>query len=373
VSFDNLSISRKLAAGFAGVVSIVLVMSVVLYTALAAIHGATTANDESQNRLVAADAALSALVEQQNAVRGYVATGDESFPARIKGFADTFQAAWTKLDGLLTDPAEKAVMPELQAEAAKVMGEEDTQMSMRRNPATLPQALASLPTTGRLTHARELLKQITDPETKLVAERSAAQQQAFESATLTLFAGCGVAALLAVAMGWFLSRGIATPVRGMTQSMNRLAAGELETAVPSLGRRDEVGQMAGAVQTFKDAAIEKVRLEAEAAEQRRAAETERARGEEERARTAAEQALVVDELAAGLERLSAGALTSRLERPFAPAYEKLRADFNAAMVQLQDAIRVVAANAAAIRSGASEISQASDDLSRRTEQQAASL
>jgi methyl-accepting chemotaxis protein len=66
-------------------------------------------------------------------------------------------------------------------------------------------------------------------------------------------------------------------------------------------------------------------------------------------------------------------LTSRLERSFAPAYEKLRADFNAAMARMQEAIGVVADNAKAIRSGASEITQASDDLSRRTEQQAASL
>jgi methyl-accepting chemotaxis protein len=159
----------------------------------------------------------------------------------------------------------------------------------------------------------------------------------------------------------------------MTASMNRLAAGDLETVTPSTGRRDEVGQMAGAVQTFKDAAIENRRLEAEAAQQRSLAQQERERAEQERAHIAEEQAAVVSDLAAGLERLSAGVLTSRLERPFAPAYEKLRTDFNAAMGQLQEAIRLVAANAVAIRSGSSEISQASDDLSRRTEQQAASL
>jgi methyl-accepting chemotaxis protein len=371
--FDNLTISRKLAAGFAGVVSIVLVMSLALYLALAAIHGATAANDESQGKLAAAGAALSALVEQQNAVRGYVASGDESFPKRVSGFASDFDKGWQELDALAGNAEQHQALAELKQEAAKVMGEENAQMAMRRDPASLQQALASLPTSGRLTHARELLKSITDPEQALMKARTAAQAGAFESATLTLFGGSAVSVALSVLMGWLLSRGIAAPVRGMTASMNRLAAGDLETVTPSTGRRDEVGQMAGAVQTFKDAAIENRRLEAEAAQQRSLAQQERERAEQERAHIAEEQAAVVSDLAAGLERLSAGVLTSRLERPFAPAYEKLRTDFNAAMGQLQEAIRLVAANAVAIRSGSSEISQASDDLSRRTEQQAASL
>ena len=66
-------------------------------------------------------------------------------------------------------------------------------------------------------------------------------------------------------------------------------------------------------------------------------------------------------------------LTFRLNTAFAPGYEKLRTDFNAAMDKLQQALRIVAGNAVGIRAGTSEISQASDNLARRTEQQAAAL
>jgi methyl-accepting chemotaxis protein len=373
MNFNNLSISRKLAAAFTGVVSITLIMSAAVFVAMSSIHAATAANDHSQNKLAAADDALSALVEQQNAVRGYVGSGDESFPSRVKGFGDNFESAWEKLDSLTTDPAQKATLQDLKAEAADVMQQEDAQIAMRRDPAQVQAALASLPKSGRLTKSRAFLKTITDPEHALVAARGVAQEKAFASAMLTLAVGSGIAVAISIFMGWFLSRGIATPVRNMTLAMNRLAGGDHTVEVPAVGRKDEVGQMAGAVQTFKDAAIEKVRLEAEAEAQRQATEAERRRGEEERARVAAEQAHVVGDLATGLENLSNGVLTSRLDRPFAPAYEKLRADFNAAMTQMQGAISVVADNATAIRSGASEISQASDDLSRRTEQQAASL
>jgi methyl-accepting chemotaxis protein len=155
--------------------------------------------------------------------------------------------------------------------------------------------------------------------------------------------------------------------------MERLAGGDLTVAVTGGDRKDEVGSMAKTVQVFKDAGLEKVRLEKEAADQRAAAEVERARNEAERAAAAQQQAFVVESVATGLSTLASGDLVFRLSTPFAPEYEKLRGDFNDAMTKLQDTMKVIAANTQGIRGGGEEISQAADDLSRRTEQQAASL
>src|SRR5690606_18979252 len=128
------------------------------------------------------------------------------------------------------------------------------------------------------------------------------------------------------------------------------------------GRRDEIGHMADAVLTFKQNAEEKVRLEAEAEVQRAAAEQARIDQAERDAEAARQQAQVVDGIAAGLDRLSNGQLAFRLNAAFAPEYEKLRADFNAAMAQLQDTMRVIVDRSSAIGASAHEISQASDDL-----------
>ncbi|WP_282585270.1 HAMP domain-containing methyl-accepting chemotaxis protein [Lichenifustis flavocetrariae] len=166
---------------------------------------------------------------------------------------------------------------------------------------------------------------------------------------------------------------ITRPIGSMTEAMRRLASGDTTVAIPAVGQKDEIGAMAGAVQTFKDAAIEKLRLEAEAVEARRIATDERARNEAARAKAAEQQSAVVDGIATGLEKLADGDLVFRLQHRFADEYEKLRADFNGAMDKLQDTMKVVAANTAAIRSGSTEIATAADDLSKRTEQQAASL
>jgi len=112
------------------------------------------------------------------------------------------------------------------------------------------------------------------------------------------------------------------------------------------------------------AAAEAARLVAEAEQQAQAARD---------AEAARQQAQVVQGVARGLERLSGGQLAFRLNDPFAPEYEGLRTDFNAAMDRLQGVMRVIVERAAAIGASAREISHASDDLSRRTEQQAASL
>jgi methyl-accepting chemotaxis protein len=74
-----------------------------------------------------------------------------------------------------------------------------------------------------------------------------------------------------------------------------------------------------------------------------------------------------------LANFAAGDLESRLDVPLMPSMDKLRLDFNAAAETLQEALQVVAACASAIHGGSDEISESVSDLSRRTEQQAASL
>lgn len=99
----------------------------------------------------------------------------------------------------------------------------------------------------------------------------------------------------------------------------------------------------------------------------------RKEAEVERARRAEEQEAVVTNLAAGLQQLAEGNLTFRIDQTFPGEYEKLRQDFNDAVYQVEQAMETIVVNANAIRNGVGEISQASDDLSKRTESQAATL
>jgi methyl-accepting chemotaxis protein len=99
-------------------------------------------------------------------------------------------------------------------------------------------------------------------------------------------------------------------------------------------------------------------------------------GREAKARNEAIEAAtrqVVTELRRGLSALADGDLSTSIDINFSDEYEQLRADFNATLTSLREAVTTLTENAASIRSGAGEISQAADDLSRRTEGQAATL
>lgn len=148
--------------------------------------------------------------------------------------------------------------------------------------------------------------------------------------------------------------------------MHRLAGGDLTTDVIGADRRDELGGMAKAVQVFKEAGIEKVRLEGVTADARKAADAERERATAEKERVAGLARHVLADVGQSLSALSQGDLTSPVSAaiPVEVAnMQPLKDDINAALDQLRKALTLVASSAGGIRSGTGEIGQAADDLS----------
>jgi len=64
--------------------------------------------------------------------------------------------------------------------------------------------------------------------------------------------------------GFFIGRSVSTPLKAMTSAMKELANGNFAVVLPGLGRKDEVGDIAQAVETFKIKSEQKAREEAEA-------------------------------------------------------------------------------------------------------------
>jgi signal transduction histidine kinase len=94
-----------------------------------------------------------------------------------------------------------------------------------------------------------------------------------------------VSGLVALGVTWYmLIFLIARPVTALVASMRRIATGETSTDVPNLGRANEVGDMARAVQVFKAKSIENRRLQEE--EARRSGELSSARDEAQAANRA---------------------------------------------------------------------------------------
>jgi methyl-accepting chemotaxis protein len=162
------------------------------------------------------------------------------------------------------------------------------------------------------------------------------------------------------------------PMAGMKDYMLRLSGGDLAVATPFLNRGDEIGDMAKAVQVFRQNALALVEAEIQRLDLEKAASEARGRVEEERLRAADEQKAVVEAVAGALSRLAEADVTVRLN-DLPAGYRKLQEDYNRALDVLQETLTSVSRVVESFSTGTHQIAQASDDLSRRTEQQAASL
>ena len=128
----------------------------------------------------------------------------------------------------------------------------------------------------------------------------------------------GAATLFGLIIAFVIARGIIGPLSGLTSGMRELAAGNFGVVLPGLGRKDEVGDMAQAVETFKVKAEEKARMEAEAKATQDQIAARQRRADMIRIADDFESAVgeIIDTVSSASNELeaSAGTLTSTAER-----------------------------------------------------------
>lgn len=189
----------------------------------------------------------------------------------------------------------------------------------------------------------------------------------FSSVTLGLVILTAVTSML-------LASNIAQALQRIKNRMNRLAEGEAHSSVPDMLRGDEIGEMARAVEHFRQNAIERQTLESEAEALRARAETERMQIQALAQREATEKLKIATVgLANGLKALAVGDLCCEVGEEFSAEFEGLRQDFNSSVCKLREALAVVGSLATTVDRESAEFSLGSTDLARRTSEQAAAL
>ncbi|TCQ28079.1 methyl-accepting chemotaxis protein [Rhizobium sp. PP-CC-3G-465] len=234
---------------------------------------------------------------------------------------------------------------------------------------------------------------------------AAARAEALQSSSTTMFVAIG-AAIAAIALGGFVSllvarRGIVAPVREMTGVMRELSEGRLDVGTMDTARRDEIGEMARALDVFRRNAIamrdmkaQEAALQASSSDLQSSiasvvaaavagdftARIDRDYGSPDLNRFAAsvnelvgsvDQA--IGELRRVIEALSQADLTQSMNGRFQGAFGELQANVNATMVTLRSTMESVRGAGSTISESSAELSGAANDLSKRTEQQAAAL
>ena len=217
------------------------------------------------------------------------------------------------------------------------------------------------------TAMRISLKDMQDRNEKAATAAQQSALQTFGSARLNmvLLASLGILLVGSFTVGLVLF-GVVRPLTRMAQAMTRVAAGDLDTIVPAIGQKDEVGELAKALESFKVAAHDNRRLQAETAEA-----TQRA---------AAERRTAMLVLADTFERNIGGVVTSvaasatEMQRSaeslsgIAEQSQRRTTSVAAASEQASASVQNVAGGAEELASSIGEISRRVSDSSQMAEQ-----
>ncbi|MBV9075954.1 MAG: HAMP domain-containing protein, partial [Methylobacteriaceae bacterium] len=326
--FRDVPIAVKVATAFGVVVVTLCAMIGVAVLKLATIAQASRSNEQSAALLYWAGEVENNMLDQANAMSGLVITQGSKEAKRYAAEKTKFQTSAREVQARTHHPEgvrllerTLALAGEWQAKVGDVQARSGEDLDSTERALAVANDPASTAIFDRYRAAQAALNEFDRAQ---LAASTAETDKARSDAELTLLVGGALALALSVACGWFLARQLGRPVSAMTAAMDRLARGDVAAEVPHRERRDEIGRMARSVQVFKDAAIEKLRLEGESQDQRRAAEAERAEAEREREAARAAQEAVVSALAGALARLAEGDLACRIGQAFPAEYEGLR-------------------------------------------------
>jgi methyl-accepting chemotaxis protein len=170
---------------------------------------------------------------------------------------------------------------------------------------------------------------------------SVIDQQVADGASLSrsIVAGAAGIGLALIVILLLVTRSVIQPLRGMTDRMTKLAAKDFAVELPGLERKDEIGEMARAVDVFRTSGLEVERMRAEQAEQeKRAAEERRATTQKLAGEFEAVVGNIVDSVSSAATNLegTAGALartaetTQQLSGMVAAASEETSANVHSA-------------------------------------------
>jgi methyl-accepting chemotaxis protein len=239
-------------------------------------------------------------------------------------------------------------------------------------------------------------------------ELLAAEAVAFRNNLVVIAVILGAVMLVAAVSGSISTIGTTSTLLRMTRRMRDLSEGDLDSPIAGLARQDEIGEMARAVQVFRDALEQRHGLELAQAElmQEQTARAEALAGFQDQLAEIVDQAAMGDfsgrldpasvagefgafaarvntllETVAGgigetgrvLAALAEADLTHRVEGRYDGDFADLKASTNGVAQKLGEILAGLRTTSGALRVATSEILAGANDLSERTTRQAATI
>jgi methyl-accepting chemotaxis protein len=306
--FKNLKVGPRLALGFAAVLALMIVISGLSLSRLAAIKAELEAvSGEAPERLATTMRDLARF--QGSALRDAVMQDDVAFKKKEfdqmkKARADYDQTAQA-LAALPLEPEVKAALEQAAAalRAVKAPVEKAIELSMADDLAGSAQAVRDEVRPAQLAHIAALNK-VVEAIQQAARARFEHADEAYSQA-VTLIVGLSAAALaLGGAIAWLIQRSITRPLNQAVAVAQAVAEGDLTREIAA-GGDDEVGRLLQALRTVNRDLGRTMQQVRQAAETMQTASQEIALGNADLSQRTEQQASNLQQTAASMEQLNA--------------------------------------------------------------------
>ena len=277
----NVSIRTKLLIAFSALFLLIVAQGAFSINRLAVINGLSTEMEENwlpSTRYVGAISTAAAKFRIAEA-RHILATTDEDMSSAERDMEvrlSELKRIEAEYEPLATSAAERSGLQQYRSHLADYMRiNKDVLALSRKNQnqeATATFREASRAAFEMVTVDLERLIQINVDGGVIASKEGDIIYDTASTLLIVIGVGGGLFAALAC---WIIVSGVSSPIRSMTEAMQKIAGGDKTTAIPALDRGDEVGTMAKTLEVFKASLIESDRLRVEQEAQKLRAEEER--------------------------------------------------------------------------------------------------
>jgi methyl-accepting chemotaxis protein len=275
LSVSNVSIRNKVIGAFAMVLITALALGGFAVDRLATVNG--SAAEVRDNWLPATGwlGIISKTLEryrqlQASHIMAIAAAEKDREEASLNDTLLLFERTWRLYEPTVTTPTELAFVAAFKKGwSAYLEGNKELVELSRKNQSEAAIKLYTGKLRDEFGQIRKTLEAdlaFNVDEGKKEADKGA---EVYRSARSWIFVTLVLATLLCAAMGFMIIVGVSRPITAMTETMRRLAGGDMAAEISGVDRKDEIGKMASAVRVFKDNALETERMRAEQQEAER--------------------------------------------------------------------------------------------------------
>ncbi len=253
-------VERATLAGFGLALLILFVIGVVSYRTTSQLI--ETAAWVNTTQIIMQDiASLRArMTEVENHARGFLITGSDEYPPLVEGSGAAAQQVLAKLEGIVSDPAQKARLATLRPLITRSLASTNELVSHRRTGGfdAARNHMAEISGKQLTTDIDSVLEEMTNSEYDLLRVREAAAKRSARRLIYTLIVGTSLAVLIVLLAGFFIRRGM-TERKRAAQELQRSnevllkSVTELEQRTREIVKLGDMGDLLQSCQSVEEA------------------------------------------------------------------------------------------------------------------------